>query len=169
MGRGRTRIWVSKSIRDSLRGFGRMGETYDDVISRLIAGHPHDEAGSPSSLAPEPPKSVQGLEQILVEVAEAVLGSPYRVDEALIWLLGVMAVALSFKREEIRSEGFLETLETLHRLGDDDLTRYVFALEALDGLIAIYGYEELRPHFDSLYEALNRRIDGNAEPPKQGR
>jgi len=43
------------------------------------------------------------------------------------------------------------------------------ALEALNGLIAIYGYEELRPYFDSLYEALNRRIDRNAEPPKQGR
>ena len=71
--------------------------------------------------------------------------------------------AHSFNREEIRSEGFLETIENLHRLGDDDLTRYVFALESLKGLIAIHGYEELRPHFDSLHEALNRRIDGDTE------
>lgn len=108
------------------------------------------------------------MEKPLAEVAEAVLGSPDRVDEALIWLLGVMAVALSFKREEYRSEGFLETLENLHQLGDDDLTRCVFALEALSCLIAIHGYEELRPHFDSLYEALNRRIEGDTEPTKHG-
>jgi len=61
----------------------------------------------------------------------------------------------------------LETLENLHQL-DDDLTSYVLALEALNGLITIYEYEELRPHFDSLNEALNRRIEGDAEPPKQG-
>jgi len=143
-----------------------LGEPVDDVISRLIAGSSHDEACAPSSLALETPKSVQGLEQPLVKVAEAVFGSPDLVDEALIWLLGVMAVAFSFKREEYRSEGFLETLENLHRLGDDDLTRYVLTLETLNGLIAIHGYEELRPHFDSLYEALNRRIEGDAEPPR---
>jgi len=50
-----------------------------------------------------------------------------------------MAVALSFKKEEYRSEEFLETLENLHQLGDADLKRYVFALEALNGLISIYG------------------------------
>lgn len=166
---GRTRIWVSKSIRNSLKGLGRMGETYDDVISQLIARRPHSEAGSPSSLVPETPMNAQSLEQPLVEVAEAVYGSPNRVDEAQSWLLGVMAVALSFNREEIRSKGFLETLENLHRLGDDDITRFVFALESLNGLIAIHGYEELRPHFDSLYEALNRRIEGDEEPPLQGR
>ena len=66
------------------------------------------------------------------------------------------------------SEEFLETIENLHQL-DDDLTRYVFVLEALNGLIAIHGYKELRPHFDSVYEALNRRIDGDAEPSRQGR
>ena len=160
---------MSKSIRDRLRGLGRMGDTYDDVISQLIAGRPHSEAGSPSSLVPETSMNAQGLKQPLVEVAEAVFGSPYKVDEAVSWLLGVMAVALSFNREEIRSEGFLETLENLHRLEDDDITRYVFALEALNGLIKIHGYEELRPNFDSLYEALNRRIEGDAEPPRQGR
>ena len=76
-----------------------LGEPVDDVIYRLIAGSSHDEACTPSSLALETPKSVQGLEQPLVKVAEAVLGSPDLVDEALIWLLGAMAVALSFKRE----------------------------------------------------------------------
>jgi len=91
-----------------------MGETYDDVISRLIAGYPHSEACTPSSQTLETPKSAQDLEQVLVEVAEAVLGSPDQIDEALSWLLGVMAVALSFKREEYRSEGFLETLENLN-------------------------------------------------------
>ena len=103
-----------------------------------------------------------------MEVAEVVLGFPDRVDEALSWLLGVMAVALSFKREEYRREGFLETLENLHQLGDDYLTRYVFSLASLNGLITIHGCEELRPHFDSIYEPLNLRIEGKAEPPRQG-
>ena len=33
MAEGFTKIRVSRSTRDSLRGLGRMGETYDDVIS----------------------------------------------------------------------------------------------------------------------------------------
>ena len=102
-------------------------------------------------------------------MAEAVYGSPDRVEEALTWLLGVMAVALSFKRDEIGSEGFLRTLDSLYQLGDDDLTRYMFSLEALNGLISIHGIEELRPHFDSIYEALSRRIEDDAEPTRQGR
>lgn len=155
-------------------GFGsdiqpRISETDDDNTPRLIAGHPFNEGSTPSLQTPETPGPPADWEHPLVEVAEAVFGSPDRVDEGLSWLLGVMAVALSFKREEYRSEGFLLTLEGLHRLGDDDITRYVFALEALNGLISIHGYEELRPHFDSLREALNRRIDGDAEPPRQGR
>ena len=154
---------MSKSIRDSLRRLGRMSETYDDVISRLIAGRPHSEAGSPSSLIPETPMNAQGLEQALAEVAEAVFGSPDRVDEAVSWLLETMAVALCFNREDIRSAGFLEMLDNLHRAGDDDLTRYLFALGALGGLIDIHGYELLRPHFYSLNEALNRRIEGDTE------
>jgi len=168
MDNGRTRIWVSKSIRDSLRGIGRMGETYDDVISRLIAGRPHSEADTTSVLVPETSMSTQGLELALAELAEAVFGSPDSVDEALSWILETMAVALSFNREEIRSAGFLEMLENLHRAGDDDLTRYLFALGALGGLIDIHGYEALRPHFYALHEALNRRIEGDPEPPKHG-
>ena len=162
---------MSKSIRDRLRGLGRMNETYDVVISRLIAGHSHGEAGSPSSRVPETSRSAQGLEQPrapLAEVAEAVFGSPDRVDEAVSWLLETMAVALGFNRENILSAGCLEILENLHRLVDDDLTRYLFALGALGGLIDIHGYEALRPHFDSLHEALNRRIEGEPEPPKHG-
>jgi len=168
MGNGRTRIWVSKPIRDSLRRLGRMSETYDDVISRLIAGHSYSEAGSPSSRVPETPLNAQGLEQTLVEVAEAVFGSPDRVDEAVSWVLETMVVALGFNRENILSAGFLEMLENLHRVVDDDLTRYLFALGALGGLIDIHGYESLRPHFDALHEALNRRIDGDLEPSKNG-
>ena len=168
MDNGRTRIWVSKSIRDSLRRLGQMGETYDDVISRLIAGCPHSEAGSPSSLIQGTPVNAQGLEPALAEVAEAVYGSPDRVDEAVLWLLETLAVAFSFKREDIRSAGFLEMLENLGRLVDEDLTRYIFALGALGGLIDIHGYEALRPHFDALHEALNRRIEGDPEPPKHG-
>ena len=162
-------MWVGKPLRDELKSLGRKDETYDDIISQLLAGHPYDEACTPSSLTPETPESAQGWEQPLVEVAEAVFGSPDRVGEALSWLLGVMAVALSFKKDEYRSEGFFETLENLHRLGAGDITRYVFALESLNGLIAIHGYEELRPLFDSLYKALNRRIDGDAEHPRQSR
>ena len=155
-------------------GFGsdilsRISEADDDNPLRLIAGHPHDEAYPSPPQAPESQGAPRGWEQPLVEVAEAVFGSPDRVDEALPWLLGLMAVALSFKREEIRSEGFLVTLEGFHRLGEDALTRRVFALEALNGLISIHGYEELRPHFDFLQEALNRRIEGEAEPPRQSR
>jgi len=163
------KIRVSRSIRDSLRRLGRMGDTYDDVIGRLIAGHPHDEAYTSPPQAPEPQGNPRNWEKPLGEVAEAVFGSPDRVDEALPWLLEVLAVAFSFKREEIRSEGFLLTLEGLHRLGEDDLTRRVFALEALNGLISIHGYEELRPHYDSIHEALDRRIEGDAEPPRQNR
>ena len=163
-----TKIRVSRSIRDRLRSLGQMGDTYDDVIGRLLAGHPHNEAHTSPSQTPEPQGTPRSWEQPLVKVAEAVFGSPDKVDEALPWLLGVLAVAFSFKREEIRSEGFLLTLEGLHRLGDDELTRYVFALDALNGLISIHGCEELRPHFDFLQEALKRRIEGDEEPPGQG-
>jgi hypothetical protein len=31
-----TTIQISKQARDLLRGFGKMGETYDEVIKRLI-------------------------------------------------------------------------------------------------------------------------------------
>lgn len=31
-----TTIQISKEVRDELREFGKMGETYDDVIKRLI-------------------------------------------------------------------------------------------------------------------------------------
>ncbi len=31
-----TTIQLSKETRDQLRGLGKMGETYDDVIKRLI-------------------------------------------------------------------------------------------------------------------------------------
>jgi len=48
-------------------------------------------------MVPETPERAKGWEQPLVEVAEVVFGSSDRVDEALSWLLGVMAVALSFK------------------------------------------------------------------------
>jgi len=112
--------------------------------------------------------NAHGLEPTLAEVAEAVFGYPDRVDEALSWLLETMAVALSFKREEIRSAGFLKMLENLHNAGDDDLTRYLFALGALGGLIDIHGYKALRPHFDALHEALNRRIEGDPKTPKHG-
>ena len=101
-------------------------------------------------------------------MTEAILGSPDRVGKTIPWLLEVMAVTLSFKREDIRSEGFLETLKHLNRL-DDDLTRYVFALDALNGLLSIHGNETLRSHFDSLHETLKRRIEGDGEPPRQGR
>ena len=70
----------------------------------------------------ETSKSAQDLEKPLVEIAEVVFDSPDQVDEASSWLLGVMAVALSFKREEIRSERFLETLENLHFLTARGLT-----------------------------------------------
>jgi len=168
MDNGRTRIWVSKSIRDSLRRLGQMSETYDDVISRLIVGHSHSEAGSPSSLIQETSESAQGLRQPLAVVAKAVFGSPDRVDEAGSWLLETLAVAFSFNKEDTSSPGFLEMLDNLHRVGDDDLTRYLFALGALGGLIDIHGYEELRPHFDVLHEALNRRIEGDPELLERG-
>jgi hypothetical protein len=145
-----------------------MSETYDDVITRLIAGRPHSDAGSLPSLNQETSESVQGLRQPLAVVAEVVFGSMDRVDEAVSWLIETLAVALSFNKEDTNSPGFLEILDNLHRVGDDDITRYLFALGALGGLIDIDGYEELRPHFDVLHEALNRRIDGGTELLERG-
>ena len=77
------RIWVSRSIRDELKSLGKKGETYDDIISRLIARHPHGEACTTSPLTPETPRNAQGLEKSLIDVAEAVFGSPDRVGEAI--------------------------------------------------------------------------------------
>ncbi|MBL7080263.1 ParB-like nuclease domain-containing protein, partial [Candidatus Bathyarchaeota archaeon] len=84
---------------DFLQMLGWLSETYgidrdfllwkpeelQDVIGRHIAVHPHDEAITSPPQAPEPQESTRGWEQILVEVAEAVFGSPDRVDEMVSW------------------------------------------------------------------------------------
>jgi len=168
---------------DFLQMLGWLSETYgidrdfllwkpeelQDVIGCHIAGHSHDEAFTASPQAPEPPDSTRGWEKHLLEVAEAVFGSPDRVDEMVSWLLETIVVALGFNRENILSAGCLEVLDNLHRVVDDDLMRYLFAFGALGGLIDIHGYESLRPHFDALHEALDRRIDGDPEPLGQER
>lgn len=58
------------------------------------------------------------------------------------------------------------TRRALHRLEDNDITRYVFSLEGSQFLVSVNRYETIQSHFDSLRETLNRRIEGDAEPPK---
>ncbi|MGB9760566.1 MAG: DUF7557 family protein [Thermoproteota archaeon] len=36
MGRSTTTIQISKSLRDKLKAFGKKGETYDEIIRRLL-------------------------------------------------------------------------------------------------------------------------------------
>lgn len=101
-----------------------------------------------------------------MEVAEAVYGSSDRVDEAVSWLLTVVSLALGLERIESPTDELLKKLELLHQVSDHHV-RGVLAVETLNGLVDIDGYEELRPLSDSLYRAFMDKIKAE-EASRQG-
>ena len=161
-------IRVSRSIRNSLRRLGHMGDTYDDVISRLISESTHSE----SSPTPRPTIAVEASELQTpweprsLEVAKTLYGSPERVEEAFSWLLDVFATVFNLETDE----ALLETLGQLHNIGDNSIfLRGFMAIGSLGSLVEDEGFEKLKPQYDYLIKVINANIDGDAEPPRQGR
>jgi len=160
------KIRVSRSIRDSLRRLGHMGDTYDDVISRLIS----ESTRSESSPTPRPTDGTEasGLqtswEPRSLEVAKTLYGSPERAAEAFSWLLDVFATVFNLETDE----ALLETLGLLHEIGDNSTyLRSIMAMGALENLIEVEGFEKLRPQYDYVVNVINANIEGEPEPPRQ--
>jgi len=160
------KIRVSRSIRDSLRRLGHMGDTYDDVISRLIS----ESTRSESSPTPSPTDGTEasGLqtswEPRSLEVAKTLYGSPERAAEAFSWLLDVFATVFNLETDE----ALLETLGLLHEIGDNSTyLRSIMAMGALENLIEVEGFEKLRPQYDYVVNVINANIEGEPEPPRQ--
>ena len=162
------KIRVSRSIRNSLRRLGRMGDTYDDVISRLIS----ESTRSEDSPTPRPTIAVEASELQTpweprsLEVAKTLYGSPERVEEAFSWLLDVFATVFNLETDE----ALLETLGQLHDIGDDStFLRSIMARGSLESLVEVEGFEKLRPLYNYLVNVINANIDGDVELPWQER
>ena len=160
-------IRVSRSIRNSLRRLGHMGDTYDDVISRLISESTHSES-SPTprpTIAAEASELQTSWEPRSLEVAKTLYGSPQRVTEAFSWLLDVFATVFNLETDE----ALLETLGLLHEIGDNSTyLRSITAMGAVENLVDVEGFEKLRPLYNYLIKVINANIEGEPEPPRQG-
>jgi len=159
------KIRVSRSIRDSLRNLGRMGDTYDDVISRLIS----ESHSSEGPLTPRPTDGTEasGLqtswEPRSLEVAKTLYGSPERAAEAFSWLLDVFATVFNCETDD----SLLKMLGLLHEIGDNSIfLRSITASGALENLIDVEGFEKLRPLYGYLIKVINANIDEDSEPPR---
>jgi len=162
------KIRVSRSIRDSLRRLGKMGDTYDNVISRLISESPRSK-GSPTprpTIAAEALELQTSWEPRSLEVAKTLYGSPEKAAEAFSWLLDVFATIFNLQSEE----ALLETLGQLHEIGDNStFLRSITAMGALENLVDVKGFEKLRPLYNYLIKVIHANIEGDAEPPRQER
>jgi len=162
------KIRVSRSVRDRLRNLGSMGDTYDDVISRLISESPRCE-GAPTprpTIAVEASELQTFWEPRSMEVSTTLYGSPERVGEAFSWLLDVFATVFNLETDE----ALLETLCQLHDIGDDStFLRSIMAMGSLESLVEVEGFEKLRPLYDYLVNVINANIDGDVELPRQER
>ena len=162
------KIRVSRSVRDRLRSLGRMGDTYDDVISRLISESPRSES-SPTPRPTDGKEEASGIqtswEPRSLEVSKTLYGSPERAAEAFSWLLDVFATIFNLETDET----LIETLGQLHDIGDDStFLRSITAMGALENLIDVKGFEKLRHLYDYLIKVINANIEGEPEPPGQG-
>ena len=163
------KIRVSRSIRDSLRSLGRMGDTYDDVISRLISVSPRSE-DSPMPRPIDDREEASGLQTLWeprsMEVAKTLYGSPEKAAEAFSWLLDVFATVFNLETDE----SLLETLGQLYDIGDDStFLRSIMARGSLESLVEVEGFEKLRPLYNYLVNVINANIDGDVELPWQER
>jgi len=148
MGRDSSLIRVKLSTKEMLRRLGKMGDSYDAVIRRLLA---QAEKGGEASIPEE-------VLSFLEEVAEASDGAIVDVGDALSRLIAKLGVILGYRGEGFTDWGVRDVAKAkiVTFLGSDDPLTIKTAIlnQTLNSLIEEEGIKELIPLRDEILYIL---------------